>query len=200
MARQKKNIIPEPIKEPENNTSKISYSGKVTVTIRRGNTPIATKVFKNSGNKPLFKFFCQCLAGNYKEGEIFRPTKIKLFYNSTADINEAKKRPMENITAKSGFMTQTSNPVVDASADGASCSTTFHFLIPNAYIYNTEGNQINQICLYNTRAVNDVSTEDCLAYFLMSNEDNDEWATITPSGNDFNLIVDWEMILQNGGK
>lgn len=48
----------------ENNTRKsspIEYSGKVTVTIKRGNKIISRKTSSNNGTPLLFKTLCRCL-------------------------------------------------------------------------------------------------------------------------------------------
>ena len=55
----------------------ISYQGRVSVKIQRGNKIISSKTYHNSGMPSLFKFLANCLAGNISANG--RPVKIKLF-------------------------------------------------------------------------------------------------------------------------
>lgn len=186
------------IPTPQTSTGNVGYSGKVTVTVQRGKTIVSKQVFKNSGSTELFKFFGYSLAGKYKEAEELRPNKIALFLNTTTDVSTAKKTPMtDNTIRMSNFIPNSGAPIltVNPISGADSCSTTFHFVIPSAYIYSAN-TQINQICLYK-QSESDVN--NYLAYFLMTDTDNTAWEPITISGNNFNLIIDWEMQLTNKG-
>jgi hypothetical protein len=80
MARKKKKIT---TKDKINSsvsvegTQNIDYSGKVAIKVVRGNKVITSRTYHNSGCPSLFKFLCNCLAGEFTHS--LRPSKIKLF-------------------------------------------------------------------------------------------------------------------------
>lgn len=57
----------------------ITYEGLVTVKLYNGKKLLSTKTYHNSGSPNLFKFLCQCIAGNYKTADRLRPCMLKLF-------------------------------------------------------------------------------------------------------------------------
>jgi hypothetical protein len=79
--KTKEVIKTTPIKETTtvslNGEQSISYAGRVNIKIQKGNKTLSTRKFDNSGMPNLFKFLCNCLAGNYAEK--MRPCKVKLF-------------------------------------------------------------------------------------------------------------------------
>lgn len=182
------------VSAPKGTGSSVEYSGKVTVTLKKGSRTLNKRTFNNSGTDKLFKFFSLCLAGRYREAEELRPSKIMLF-KSDGDLQTTKVNPTASTSRVSEFISNTGNPTVHVSSgDDKTCSTTFHFLVPNAYIHS-DAKKINQIRIYAAKDTNE--NKDYLAYFLLTDEDNTAWESIDPSGTDVNLILDWEMIVMN---
>lgn len=182
--------------EPKSSSQHIGYSGKVTITLQKGKTVLSKQVFHNSGSTLLFRFFSYSLAGQYKEAEKYRPSKIKLFSNKSS-LAEAKLTPMKDVIELSDFLTDTGAPMITTDNVVNNSSTTFHFIVPNSFIYSlVSQHKINQICLY---SADETDRERYLAYFLITDEFNLNWSPIEVANDNINLIIDWEMVTQNGG-
>ena len=82
---RKKKITEEPKKEVKVDTSSnsFSYTGKINVSLKKGNKTCFTKQFKNKGRWPLFYFFNMCLRGDYKTADFYRPKFINAFGDDT---------------------------------------------------------------------------------------------------------------------
>lgn len=130
------------------NNSTISYTGTIVTKILSGKQVISTKTFHNSGNLPLFKFLCYCLAGNYNEvvaGLI--PGKIKLFHN----IADNPRSVDSDVIPRSTLITVNTTASIEQDLANNSCTTTLHFLVPFALLIDTDDTEtasINEIAIY----------------------------------------------------
>ena len=57
----------------------IAYEGKVKVSLYKKDKLKSTKIYKNKGRWPLFTFLTNCLKGDYKNVELYRPKFIVLY-------------------------------------------------------------------------------------------------------------------------
>ena len=57
----------------------IAYEGKVKVSLYKKGKLKSTKIYKNKGRWPLFTFLTNCLKGDYKNVELYRPKFIVLY-------------------------------------------------------------------------------------------------------------------------
>lgn len=80
MARRKKTAkaTKKTIEQTVSPTS-IGYSGKINVKVTNRGKTVYNNTFHNNGGTKLFKFLCECLAGQYGTAETQRPMKIRLF-------------------------------------------------------------------------------------------------------------------------
>lgn len=118
-------------------TTKINYSGKVTLKTTQGKKILQTH---NEGALPLFRFLSLCLAGDYTTAERARPFRIRLFYDSDYDSTGATKAAvLDENKAVSGFISVNTAPTVFDE------NLVLHFIIPYS---NITGSKVNLICLY----------------------------------------------------
>ena len=216
--------IQQPITKTQiDGTQDISYAGKVSIKVQRGNKTILTKQYHNNGMPDLFKFLCQALAGTYNDE--LRPCKIKLFCYDEANSNQENTQPSQfdwqevftetsligSDTSKprnaSPFVLYDTTPVVTKreikGVNGnfkTSYETTFHFRIPGSLITT---DLVHMIGLYSNYVYAGLEKEAC-AYYLLTERDSENklyWAPLNlgedkVSGN-FSLIIDWTMSVTN---
>ena len=65
-------------------TTGIGYQGNLTVKLTNGKKVLSAKTYHNAGTKELFKFICNCLAGNFATSS--RPCRIQLYGHAGCGI------------------------------------------------------------------------------------------------------------------
>ena len=206
--------------KPSNNSINIGYTGTVTISIcDNKNNIISTKKHHNEGSANLFKYFCYCIAGDYKGAASIQPRKVVLISRKNATVSIATVKNLFNSGSSEGVteaITISSSGAIDTygtiipeevTTAGTSTSTMLrpwkailHFRIPYAYITS---NTIAGLILFpeNTAKVDLTNiTKDWQAYYLLTKEGNsgEEWAELSiNSGQNYNLIIDWELSISN---
>lgn len=86
----------------------ITYEGKVKVSLYKKDKLKSTKIYKNQGRWPLFTFLTNCLKGDYKNIELYRPKFIVLYSIPRTYLNDRKEIPdlIPEINDKSGVKGQ----------------------------------------------------------------------------------------------
>ena len=179
-----------------NINTNVSYSGKVTLKIKRGNKVLTSKTFHNSGTNKLFKFIADALAGNFNVD--LRPTQIKLFgLQSDPDDLPATPKFTKNCSISTYIIA--SPAVATAPVASGGYAITYHFSIPSSYI---TGDKIYKMALY-PRKVSNIETDMCAKFlFIKPDETNDTSFVWYPQElavniDNYMLLVDWEMKIDN---
>jgi hypothetical protein len=197
----------------------ITYSGNVKVSTYINGKLATKKHFKNSGALGLYRFFANCITGNFALATPLRPYKIKLFtYNdansitpSRFNINEALAEG--KLVPASDFIPITSAPEIFYfnSDTEVGCKIVLNFVFPYSKIFT--GN-IHMIGIYGTRTE---AAEDLCAYYILkreqiktqtidemdsgSEDDPFEWDPLTKASDEEEtnkvLAVEWTMTLAN---
>lgn len=196
----------------------MSYSGDVKLTTYIGGKPVTKQNFHNAGALSLYRFFANCLVGNFSVAASIRPFKIKLFgltkpenylqsNLSGKDIFESK-----DLVEFSGFIPITTAPEIFYFENGTEigCKVVLSFVFPYSKITNT--GDIHVIGIYGSRSED---LDDVCAYHLLQahKTEFDEntstvqntagivWTPITKHAEDEEtnkvLAVEWTMTLAN---
>jgi hypothetical protein len=107
----------------------LSYSGDIKLSTYLCGKLVSTKHYHNAGTRSLYRFFANCLIGNFSIASPLRPFKIKLFKytNATSNSGEGIAPNEFNITTAlqdnslveaSGFINIMSAPEVFYIDDG----------------------------------------------------------------------------------
>jgi hypothetical protein len=211
-------------KELSKNLS-LGYSGDIKLSTYLGRKLLSTKYYKNSGALGLYRFFANCLIGNYSVASPLRPFKIKLFkYQNATNSAGIGILPEEfnlNIALREGSLLPASDfiniktvPEVFYMDDGntVGCKVKLSFVFPYNYIKET-GNAVHVIGIY---GLNTTKQEDLSAYYLLTKEvfnlNNDgsvgestiQWDPIVKLADEEEtnkiLAVEWTMTLANNVK
>lgn len=196
----------------------MSYSGDVKLTTYIGGKQVSRHNYHNAGALGLYRFFANCLVGNFSVATNIRPFKIKLFGLSKPDdvlqITNFKPSDLEegSLIEYSDFITMTTAPDIFYFDDGAEvgCKVVLSFVFPYSKITNT-GN-IYLIGIYGSRTED---PDDMCAYHLLrahstefdantgTNKETSNliWTPIIKSPDDEEtnkiLAVEWTMTLAN---
>lgn len=202
----------------------ISYAGHVCVKVNHGNNTILTKHYHNSGMPNLFKFLCNCLAGEYTDK--LRPCKIKLFsYLAGDELPDEEKSKLENFNwvtnfsnpsivdeklnpyrpvSATPFIVYDTTPVVmykeDPQTQNKYYETTFHFRVPFTLLSR---NTIYMIGFFPNNAY-EGNEANASAYYLFTEIDDESkkavWKPLvldeSVTGN-YSIIIDWTMSITN---
>lgn len=165
---RKKKVVEKPqevtISSPSNS---FGYSGKINVSLKKGNRTYFKQEYKNHGRWPLFYFLNLCLAGNYNSADQYRPRFINVFdFNVNGENLLDKPVPTIRDNASSdgekigtyfneeNCVTLISYPVMsrpevehDPNQIGTS-SITFKFTIPFTQIALKDSHHIEGFALY----------------------------------------------------
>ena len=144
-------------------TANIEYSGKLQVTVRKDGVVVDKRVYENAGTNELFKFLCYCIKGDFNDE--MRPFKVRLYHNNypySPDSLPDTSMPVSAFIA----MNKPATVRTYTNSEGKEiAATTLHFLIPYSSVTSTsEGDAINQACLYAVRADNSM-VDDYMAYY-----------------------------------
>lgn len=193
---------------------KISYEGKVKISLMKGNKIINTKTYHNEGTDNLFYGLVFSLMGDYASASAYRPTYLDLYTLGT------KGTPVTNIIAKpreSNLLISNnktslstiifnSTPIIDKNKVSESsdktiadyATITYKFLIPYTQIDTAK--DTNCIALYGR---DDGESAYLLAYIvviqykadgtpIVDEDGNNKLDNLIPSvdkANDYNLFV-----------
>ena len=209
MARSKKKTEEIKEKNPEKEleatpkNDSIKYKGTIGVSILKNGKVIKTNKFHNNGRYPLFQFLCECLRGNYKNAEPFRPKYISLFNVSSAEYVKYKNKNTtidklfnsDNRTTI-GAISFKGTPYLNVSQEGINgiATLTYTFSIPFINLRNTDA---NAIALYGNENW-DTSYINPSAYYINVNRDGDLTKLIGESlDSNYSILVDWTMTFEN---
>ena len=199
MARKKKQV-----QQKQQYNSPISYSGKITVTVKNGNTIISKNTYKNNGGLNLWYFLCASLAGQYTNADQFRPYRIMLYYCK----DETVPTSIENLD-QDNFVKLTSEiPInrasevlpIKESGKTINYTATLHFLIPPAYFNAVENAKINTVVLYGKKEPTTPNKDNYSAYYFFAKDgawDTPNILNLDDIKDNYNIIIDWEMSVDN---
>lgn len=155
----------------------LQYAGTVTLSQYVNGKKILMHTICNSGTNALFRFFADCLLGDFTIASSYRPTKVML-------LNQKEKDGVAgyDYTSASGFVYMLKQPVKTENSD--SVAVTFSFNIPREYL---ESQTFNCIGLY---ADNETNPQNVSAYF------NYDTSKLTLSASSV-LVVDWKLEIFN---
>ena len=192
-------------KKFEDNSS-ISYIGNVSVSILKGKNVIKTIKTHNKGYEPLFRFLCQCLAGEYNRAEALRPRYIRLFTLGDAGTAFVEEQVEEHLSVTyltsltiPTYNTTPSISTVSISGQEPYTKTTFKFLISFTQIDSTR--DTNMFALYSADNQLDL-TKPSAIFVLKDPNDPDLLSSVMTSSssaksNDYSLQIQWELSIQN---
>lgn len=166
----------------------IDYSGKVTLKVKSGKKVLKEISLHNNGGPALWKYFVDCLYGDYALAESARPAKIRLFWTGYSEGTAAPGTPITSAdNSASSFISMTNEPTVGEN------SLTLHFVIPYSFI--TKG-YVDQICLY---GISETDVTNYSAYIFVTNAGQSTLAplAINKAISNLSIILDWELIINN---
>ena len=214
MGRKKKTTTETPISQEEiketstvmetkksPSAGTIGYKGNINVKVQRGNKIISNKNYHNTGNQSLFRFLCECLAGNYYDD--LRPVKIKLFSGSNSEdisnpyswITNGTEGTVDTPVATPLALTYTNVAAIEDITDNYKYTVSYEFKIPYTYI-NTS---VYKAAIY---AGNENDKTKWSAIFGFLNEDESGWDPIEITNADqqyYTLVLTWTMTISNQG-
>jgi len=219
MGRKKKVTIETPKEQPketqqkttrQNSSASIGYQGKLNVQVRRGDKVLSNKTYHNTGNINLFRFLCQCLAGNYRED--LRPYKIALFargnteteYFDNVDTWEFNKGNLATplmISYSNTPITRYSRTELGETV-GGSYDIEYEFKIPYTYITKS----FCKAAIYSYSATVDEIVEphaddySWSAAFGFANAANTDFQQIDLKNADrqfYTMVLTWTMTISN---
>ena len=214
--RKKKNTI------TENKTNSFSYVGDITISFLKNNKVCRSVHYKNNGRWPLFKFFSECLAGNYKNAISYRPQYLVLYYAndkgqpipviSDTEGSIASYTKTEN-KISSGLIQVVEDPLITLTEDNiGACTVKFHFEIPFSYLSLIESSgdskwkPINLLTLYcsNFAPVNDNNLKQPSTFCFIPDEHDDTVLgdllgrlNIDTDQSNYSLRIDWTLSITN---
>lgn len=161
--------------------SKLSYKGKVTVKLYHGKKVYKTIKEKNEGTLELFKFFANCLTGNYYSQQ--RPMYLRAF---TVVFDE------EGVETSRQEVTTTAIPVRRAkpifNAENNTASVLNEFIIPAATLSTGAANVLD---LYSTENKNQ---PDVMSAEVVLDEG------IQKESGTSNIKVEWTLVIGNANE
>lgn len=157
----------------------LTYTGTVTLSRYNGKDKKVIQKVKNTGGTRLFKFFSNCLIGEFTAAAEDRPVKIMLV-KKTALNSETY-----TYTPKSGFIYLLTLPEKLINKDSARSVIRYSFIVPKEYL----AVDFNGIGLYAESA----TTQEAGDYSAFS--DVDLIIETLPASSV--LVVDWELTIQN---
>lgn len=221
MARKKNSFL-----ENSNSTNKdcLGYSGTIYVKVLKGKQVCSSRVFKNKGRWPLFRFFSLCLKGEYAQAGAYQPRYINLFYVNNEDIPNISDESGLNLTSyltNSNRLTVTDYPYNSSPAISeapqeeddnplpiGSSSIRYKFLIPFTQLnFDAENKSINALALYCNEFFDHFSQPS--AFFFVRkdsdplNPNYNKFGNLLEGFNDFsnlneyNLSIEWELVISN---
>ena len=161
----------------------LRYTGIVTVSRYIKQKKIKLAQVKNTGGLPLFNFFSECLAGDYRLAEVYRPAKILLLNYKEELVDGATKLTFS--PASDDFVHLMAKPekVFNPSAS----TVRYSFIISGDMLQSAK---FNSIGLYAESATLD-TCKDFAAFCRV-----DELANLSISPSSI-LVVDWELNILN---
>ena len=222
MGRKKKTIESEKEIKIETPVNSFAYTGKINVSLKRGNKTCFSKQFKNKGRWPLFHFLNVCLSGNYSSADAFRPRYINAFGNQEW---EGKVEPVIDDSGTPGttmidyFNLNTkktvssipylSIPDVETIRENVQIGSSFikyKFNIPFSQIVDKE--HINAFALYaapinNSGDLNKIE-QPCVFFFLKDENNNvinllniNPEDPIIPDSEEYSIYIEWKLSVGN---
>jgi len=216
MAKRKKLISTK-----ESNS--FNYNGEITVSLIKNNKVYKSKTYHNNGRWPLFKFFSECLAGNFKNALPYRPQYLVLF--SAADKGQLVPVIGDNPGEKSiaeytvdgnrmsaGLIQVVENPKINVTENKiGSSDINLHFEIPFSYLVLkpniggvTKWKPINLLTLYcaNYTPSNSENLSQPSTFAFISQVDNTLGdllgdLNIESDQSNYSLKIDWKLAITN---
>jgi hypothetical protein len=160
-------------------TNNLNYNGTVTLSKRLGSKKIPLKSVTNSGKSPLFKFFADCLAGNFDTARVSMPAMIKLL----------RKDDKGKYTSASGFVYLRSVPekIIDTQND--TCVVVYSFEVSYDQVVNA--GPFTHIGLYGANAHTGDDEQAIENFSAICDVD------IAENSISSVLLVDWKLTIEN---
>lgn len=179
----------------------ISYYGKVTVKIQKGDKIISTKTSHNEGKAALFDFLIDCLNGSYLKDN--RPTRVRVFRKLDGETVEVPNFSTTTVLCPGVYLDGL--PTVDRSYTNKR-TITYHFRIPFTILSLGQVGDTAGFCklaLYSNENSDDSNIGKPSAVFLFTTTDaagNTVWEPIeidNKVNSNYSIIIDWSLTLGN---
>lgn len=179
----------------------ISYFGKVTVRIQKGDKIISTKTSHNEGKAELFEFLIDCLNGNYQKDN--RPTRVRVFRKIGGESVDTPNFSKDTVLCPGVYLDGLST--IDRSQT-TKRTITYHFRIPFTILSLGQPGETAEFCklaLYSNENSNNSNIDKPSAIFLFTTKDaagNLIWDPITIDNkvnSNYSIIIDWSLTLGN---
>ena len=224
---RKKKVVEEPQEVTINSPStSFGYSGKINVSLRKGNRTYLKKEYKNHGRWPLFYFLNMCLAGNYTSADAYRPRFIHVFdFNLTGQpvptIKDDSSSSAEQIATyfkSQNCVSLIAYPFMSApdityeSNEIGKSIVTYKFTIPFTQIALKESGHIEGFALYadQPRGGDDTQADlltsiknPCVYFFLNDGQAQPKVIDLLADvgqaalGDEYNLYIEWTLSVSN---
>ena len=189
-----------------NTNSIISYEGHVKISVVGPNNKVLfSSESHNKGKEPLFKFLGYCLTGAYYDE--LRPCRIRLFTVVDPETDTPANPDFSKETCRSAAILHEPGMLLESTGD--SCSATYHFKIPYAFITLKEGGSkqiIYKLALYCDTNSSESKISDISAEYLFIDSSTNQWAEsddaidLSDLKSNYSLVIDWTMTLQDISK
>ncbi len=215
MARKKK-VVKKPVAGTANN---IGYTGNITVTLKNGNKVVSTHHYKNNGKLNLWYFLSATLAGQYAEAELYRPTRIVLYWckdeavpteDPIAGVDLTNTNSFVRLTGEISANRATEVLPVKSGGTTVNWTATIHFLVPPAHFSKIKDAWINTAVLYGKTEPTSITTNNknnySAIYFFTKQDEvsgeikwigDDDKIIVNDIKENYNLIIDWQMSFDN---
>lgn len=190
-------------------TDKITYEGKVRVSVLKGKKTLSTKTYKNNGRWPLFSCIASCIAGDTSAIASNRPKFVSVY--SVGDEGGAAPTDSFSSLISRGVprlsmskVMYASDPILSISdttpeAVEGEASISFKFLIPYSQLDLSVSSQgVNMFVLYNKA---DADASNAMAYVILVDKGTGLLDTAVPAAtrdkSSFSLLIQWTMTITN---
>jgi hypothetical protein len=159
----------------------LSYTGIVTLSQCIGDKKIKIAQLHNAGGTALFRFFANCLIGNFPEAQTDRPAKIMLL----------DKQADGSYESVSGFIFKRSAESIKNNL--GECRVCYSFMVPRDFLENITS--ISTLCLGLYGAY--VTKDDLSNFIALCNLGSNGLELTRAELTHASLIVDWELVISN---
>lgn len=180
----------------------ITYRGRVTIEVYKGDTLIDQIQAHNAGTSELFRYMANCMVGNFNQA--LMPRYIHTFYVADTSEAEADETKRSNLWTESASTCALNVPFSSVDVREGTRGTVvereyiaqFSFMIPYSQFNPVNDVAANVICLYNTNTYGKGVTP--LAYIILKNTpEKDERLKLSSAAT--NVLIKWELSILNDG-
>lgn len=161
----------------------LKYTGIVTLSQYTGSKKVKITQLHNAGGGSLFKFFANCLVGDFTAAKLLRPTKIMLVEPKNKN---SLTEGFQMSSQSGGFIYQLTKPEIVPTKDTS--RVRYSFIIPKDIVSSITDTENLYLCLY-TDEVPVYKPDDYAAICKLDIAKNN----IANAA----LVIDWELVISN---